>query len=116
MVLLNNGQSSGNEFMDERTSFEIPYTREIRGATIRNIRKYGHVSLVMTIRLYVRSNNFLKNKYEEVKVKVKDIHYKRRIKNGSRDRQEISKFLKIISDYKHKIRKIKQRIHEEEKS
>lgn len=91
--------------------FELPYLKEVKQVTIDNIKKHGHASLVTTVRFYLRSTNFLKNKYAEIKIKIKDRHQRNRI-NG--EKKEISKFLKIIGDYKHKIREIKHKIKKEE--
>lgn len=98
----------------EEVLFGIPHLEKIKDLTIQNIKKYGHLSVVATLRFYIRGTKVLKNRYEEIKIKIKDIHDKKNNING--ERKEISKFLKIISDYKHKIREIKHKIHEEEKN
>jgi len=91
--------------------FDVPYLKEIRHITAKNIRKLAHDGLVSTLRLYLRTMNFLKYRYEEMKIKIK---------NGSRmnqqagNKKQISKFLKVIGDYKRKIREIKHRIKKEE--
>ena len=105
LVLLKNGRVSPSA----EITFEIPYLKEAKHLTLKNIKKHGYSGLVGTIRLYVKSSNFVKNKYREVKVKIIDLS-KSRSKTSSADKQEISKFLKIISDYKHKIREIKHKI------
>src|SRR3989344_4107706 len=108
--LIEEGSASG--IIEENRQFEIhPYVREIKHITIKNIKKYGHVSLVETLRLYIKSSNFLKNKYEEIK--MKNMEYRNRLASDLPEKQ-VSKFLKMISDYKHKIREIKHKIHEEE--
>lgn len=91
----------------------IPDLHKIRRLAFESIKKYGHLSLIVILRSYIKSSNFLKNKYNETKIKIKNIN-RQKIMNG--ERQEISKFLKVISDYKHKIREIKHRIHEEERN
>lgn len=94
---------------------EIPYIREIRHVTVKNIKKYGHISLVATLRFYIRLNNFLKNKYGEIKIKIKNkLKKSKGLEDGPSEKKEVSGFLKMISDYKRKIREIKHRIHEEE--
>ena len=111
LILLKNGQLK----VQEEISFEIPYLKEIRILTIENIKKYEHLSLVVILKFYVRLTNFIKYTYGEVRNKIKN----RSIKNGSRlngdlPERQVSKFLKMISDYKRRIREIKHKIHEEE--
>jgi len=79
--------------------------------TIENLKKYEHKILVTTVRSYVISANFLKIKYHEVKNKIKNMTTKSNI-NG--EKKEISKFLKIIGEYKSKIREIRHKIKREE--
>lgn len=95
----------------EEVLFELPYLKEAKHLTITGIRKSGYALLVTTVRFYVRSTNFLKDKYTEIKSKIKSMSTARHI-NG--EKKEISKFLKIIGDYKHKIREIKHKIKKEE--
>lgn len=93
--------------------FKIPHFEELKYLITKNIKKHGYKGLVVTIRFYFRSANLLKNKYQEVKIKVKDMRVKNS-KNNGEQQKEVSKFLKIISEYKHKIREIKHKIKEEE--
>src|SRR3989344_7131518 len=58
--------------MQEEIVLEVPYIKEFRHVTITNIKKYGHVGLVTTLRLYIRSMSLLKNKHQEIKQKIKD--------------------------------------------
>ncbi len=96
---------------EEKVAFELPYLKEIKHLTVTNIKKHGYAFLVMIIRFYVRGTNLLKNKYEEIKIKIKNRSQQNNL-NG--EKKEISKFLKIIGDYKNKIREIKHKINKEE--
>lgn len=108
LILLQSGQiTHGNDI-----SSETPYLEELKVITIKNIKKHGFIGLVATIRFYVRSTNFLKNKYQEVKKRVRNFSDGRL--NNNEEKKEVSKFLKMISEYKHKIREIKHKIKEEE--
>lgn len=106
LILLKNGQILIREENPLKNSYE-----EWKNLAIKNVKKHGYTGLVATIRFYIRGTNLLKNKYQEVKIKMKN-RSKESINN---DKKEISKFLKIISEYKHKIREIKHKIHKEEK-
>ena len=112
LVLVKNGKV---EHREHSHPF-VPDLQKIKHSTFRNIKKYEHLTLVMILRFYVRFLNFLKYTYQELKIKIKKMINKN--KNGSAkdsaEKQEISKFLKIISEYKQKIRNIKHRVTEEE--
>lgn len=95
----------------EEVLFEVPYLKEVKHITIAGIRKSGYALLVSTVRLYVRLTNFLKEKYQDLKTKIRNIIMENHI-NG--EKKEISKFLKIIGEYKNKIREIKHKIKKEE--
>ena len=99
------------EIEKKHSTLEVPYMLEIKDITIKGVKKVGYVSIVTTIRLYFRSINFLKYRYEKLKAITKNVN--REAKNGTE--KEVSKFLKVVSDYKYKIRKIKHQIKEEEK-
>jgi hypothetical protein len=111
LVLLKNG----NIVTVEENSFEFPDLKELKHLTLRNMKKYGRVGLIVTLRFYIRSTNLLKNQYEEMKVKLKRMTQKER-SGHLKEKAEVSKFLKMISEYKHKIREIKHQIKEEENS
>ena len=91
---------------------EDPYLEEWKHTTVKNIKKYSYLLLVAIIRTYVHSSNFIKLKYQELKLKIKNRFGKNKEKEEAE--KEASKFLKMITDYKHKIRKIRRQIKEEE--
>ena len=107
LFLLQNGQISSNT----EVLFEVSHLEKVKLFTIKNIKKCEHILLVEILRLYIRFSNFLKNKYQEIKIKIRNSSKKNNI-NG--EKREISKFLKIIGDYKNKIREIKHKIKKEE--
>ena len=94
----------------------VPEIQKIKHLTFKNAKKYEHLALVAIIRFSVRSSNFLKNSYQEIKIKIKDIINKDKNHPGQLENREASKFLKMISDYKDKIRHIKHKIKEEEEN
>jgi len=95
----------------EEVLFELPYLKEVKHITVTNVRKHGYALLVAILRFYIRGTNFSKSQYEKVKIKITNMHNRNQI-NG--EKKEISKFLKIIGDYKNKIREIKHKIKKEE--
>lgn len=106
LVLLKNSDTTTLETQE----FEFPNLKELKHSTIQNFKKCEKIALIIIIRSYLRSKNFLKNKYKILKIEVKKIHRKRHAEGKT----EVSKFLKTISEYKHKIREIKHQIKEEE--
>src|SRR3989338_2595431 len=109
LVIIQNEKTTHSE----EVLFELPYIKEIKHATIKNAKKHGYAGLVATLRLYVRSSDFIKDKYKKLKEKIEERKNKNSL-NG--EKQEISKFLKVIGDYKHRIREIKHKIRKEEEN
>ena len=109
---------SGQVVPPEHSHVFVPDLQKIKQATGESAKKYGYLALVATFRFYIKTSDLLKNKYEELKIKIKNASNRR--KNGGKEvmipEQETNKFLKLISDYKHKIREIKHKIREEEKN
>jgi len=110
LLVLQNGQTT---FQDKAEIFLKPqYLETLKYSTIKATKKYSYLGLVMIIRIYFRSMNFLKDRYQMAKTKIKNIYHKNQNNDG---KKEVSKFLKMISEYKQKIRAIKHKIKEEEK-
>lgn len=111
LLMLQNGQI----FDRDETFLKTLDLEKLKHKTIKNIKKHGYIGLVAAIRFYIRTTNLARNKYEEAKIKIKNMRPKKS-NNETENEREISKFLKIISEYKHKIREIKHKISEEEKN
>ena len=109
LVMLQNGQIQIVSTPED--SFKTPYLKGLKHVTVKKLKVAGHTSLVETIRFYVKSSNLLKNKYQDAKIRVKSIRKKNMEET---EKKEISRFLKVISDYKRKIRKIKEKVKKEE--
>ena len=92
----------------------IPDMHRIKYLLIKGVKKFLYTLLFVTIRSYFRLSNFIKNKYNETKIKIKEKFDKSHLAPHLPERQEVNKFLKVISDYKHKISEIKHKIKEEE--
>lgn len=116
LLMLQNGQITYKDGTE--TFLKAQYLETFKHSAIKTIKKHSYLGLVTTIRLYFRSTNLLKNKYQEIKIKIKERLSKResRLNGDLPKRQEVSKFLKMISEYKQKIRAIKHKIKEEEKN
>lgn len=99
----------------EDLHFEIPHLEEIKETTEKNLKKYSYAALVVSLRIYIRSINILKQQYQELSEKLTKL---RRRNMSSLEikiqEQRVSSFLEMISEYKHKIRRIKHQIAKEE--
>lgn len=113
LLMLQNGQVSYRD--SSETFLKAQYFEELKHLAIKTIKKHRYTGLVTIVRIYVRSSNFIKDKYEQVKIKIKNIYHKKiRRETEIKEKQEVPKFLKIILEYKNKIREIRHKIREEE--
>jgi hypothetical protein len=94
--------------------FRIPEAHELRKITKKSTRKYGFIALVIILRLYVLASHFLKVQFTKLgKFLSRKIN---KILAGKHkdEPKEVSAFLKRMSDYKNKVRQIKDKIKEQE--
>ncbi|OGI66301.1 hypothetical protein A3A95_01790 [Candidatus Nomurabacteria bacterium RIFCSPLOWO2_01_FULL_39_18] len=89
---------------------------KVKYRSFKHGKRILYLILFITIRFYVRSSNFLRNKYNEMKIKLKTLNKKGGANGNLGEKVEVSKFLRIVSEYKHKIKEIKHKVHEEEKN
>jgi len=94
---------------------DVPDLEELKSLTVRKFKIYGYIILVSSIRTYIKSSHIVKHQYKELKKKIKEIRH-RYVPKKKKDthEKEASKFLKMTSEYKHKIRVLKEKIKEEE--
>lgn len=105
-----NGSEETEKFIQE--NFDIDNIKHI---AVKNTKKYGFQAFIMILRFYIKFSYFLKNKYKKSKIIVKYlvnnylVHKDKDVKE-----KEVSSFLKKVSEYKYRIREIKDKIKEEE--
>jgi hypothetical protein len=106
-----------NEQTEEPEHFHpfVPDFQKIKHLAYKNAQKYGYLALVSTIRFSVRSSNLMKKKGNQIYDMAQRIVMRNRPEEVESPK-EVSKFLKKISEYKSKIRRIKHKIIEEEKN
>lgn len=92
----------------------IPDIDKAKLQTLHGLKKLLHLTTFVTLRAYVKISNVIKKGYSEAKIKIQNLNRKNHIDNLS-SRKEVSKFLKVITNYKRKISIMKNRIDEEEK-
>ena len=100
---------------EEAVLFKIPHPVELREITLMGVKKYGYLILVISVKAYIKSTGFLKQKWVDLKEKLAEIHQKHILKKETPNARNVSKFLRVVSEYKNKVRKIKEKIEEEEK-
>ncbi|MFA6524336.1 MAG: hypothetical protein WC264_03120 [Candidatus Paceibacterota bacterium] len=111
LILLKNGKIE----YTERVLFNIPNLDEIKNVTAKNSKRYGYIILIEVIRFYIKTSILLKYIYTITKKKIIKIYHKyfpHKVKENKE--KEVSKFLRMVSDYKNKIKNIKDKIVEEE--
>jgi len=112
LILLKEGRLVAQESFP----IEIPNLQEVKYAVVKGAKKHSYIILVESIRFSIKSSNFLKRMSKKIKDKINGMIRKHILKKEKEIKvREVSGFLKMISDYKHKIRKIKHQIREEEK-
>lgn len=107
LVLLKNGNITEAE-----EGIELLNIKELKQNVFKSIKKYEHIVLVAVVRFYIKTVGVIKIVYRIIKSKIKSI-YRKKQKDGG-EKVEVSKFLKVVSEYKQKIREIKHQIKEEE--
>ncbi|MEK7569613.1 MAG: hypothetical protein AAB500_01840 [Patescibacteria group bacterium] len=113
LVHLRSGAIQGN---DGNAPYPpLPDWRVLKDGAEKHAKRYGYAATVTIIRSYVRSMNFLKNRSKEMAEKLENLMPKNGNGGGTGGEPKgTNKFLEMISEYKHKIRRIKREIHEEE--
>lgn len=91
--------------------FGKPFIEEVKYATIKKTKRYGYILLFISVRMYVLSSKFVKDKSKNIADKVISKLVK---KDNANEQKETSNFLKMVADYKRKIKKIHHKIKEEE--
>ena len=98
----------------EEISIETIDLDKVRNGTVRHAKKYGFLMLVTILRISIRSSHLIKEGYKEARHKTKLFINKISSKKSIQKEKEVSSFLRMVSDYKGKIREITDKIKEEE--
>ena len=107
---------NGSLQMRDGVHLAFPDLHKIKKLTRRGLRRYGFIALVIVIKIYVKISLFAKQKFESAKSSIIKILRKNKKFNleDSFEKREVSGFLKMVSEYKHKVKSIKHKIIEEE--
>jgi hypothetical protein len=85
----------------------------MKSISFKGLKRFIDVSILIILRLYVKFINFLKNQYGKLKMKIKSMSQESRDGSGLLNR-EANKVLRVVSEYKNKISRMKKNIVEEE--
>jgi len=111
LVLVRNGHSTEIEHIH---LFPIDF-KKIKYSSFQITKKFIYIMIFITLRSYLLSSKFIK---EKSKILIKKIENKlKKNIDGISDeleKKEVSKYLKMISEYRQKIRKMKHQIKREE--
>ncbi len=104
-------KNSGEYYLSKEASFELPYIDEVKHGVKTSIKKLENVILILILRIYMKTTNYFKTTSKKIKKNLRN----KILKNEKHIAQpEVSKFLKMVSDYKVKIKEIKHQIKKEE--
>ncbi len=107
---------NGSLQMRDDVHLGFPDLHKIKKFTKRGMRRYGFIALVIVIKVYVKIGLFSKQIFETTKSGIIKMLRKNKKFNleDSFEKREVSGFLKMVSEYKHKVKSIKHKIIEEE--
>jgi len=100
---------------EDKILFVYPNLNELRHIVVKKSSEYGYIILVKIIRLSIRSSKITKHYYKKTKTKIRKIINKHDIQKEEIEKKEVSSFLKKVSQYKNKIKNIKNQVIDEEK-
>jgi hypothetical protein len=93
----------------------VPELQKIKKITSKGAKKIAYISLFMVLRFFIKSSNFVKTESNILAKKLIDRIQKNNSKSlGGGQKKEASKYLKTISEYRQKIKKMKHIIKKEE--
>jgi len=112
LILIKNGQA----IAVEHSHPFVADIQKIKHLIFKNSKKFGYAILFVTLKFFIKSSNFIKTKsiilIEKIKNKIKKKN--NILNNETIEKKEVSGYLKVISEYRQKIKKIKHIIKEEE--
>lgn len=108
LILIQNGQAP--EYPEANNGQEW---EEFKHEALKGLKRLGYALLVEAVRLYVKLVSYLKNLSRMIIIKIQKVYYKKS-KTGTGEPGESSKFLKMVGQYKRKLRRIKEKVKEEE--
>lgn len=97
-----------------RFLFDVPELEDISVIVVRQMKRYGYLTLVTTLRIYVRGGKVAHTLAKTIASRATTLKYKYLSKKKQPGMAQTSKFLKTVGEYKRKIKSLKDRIKQEE--
>ena len=93
----------------------VPELQKVKKITSKGAKRLGYIMLFVTLRFFIKSSNSIKVKSRLLIKELNDRLKKASSKSADgTGKKEVSKYLRTISDYRQKIRKMKHMIKKEE--
>jgi hypothetical protein len=90
------------------------YFEDLKVKTMKKLGRLGFILLVILVRVYVKVSDVLKEEYRRSLEKVRNVQFKSSDDGAIKIKvQKENKILKMASQYKKKIRRIKDRVRKE---
>ncbi len=113
MALVKNGKVGSAEHAHPF----VPDLEKVKRHGGKFLKKTAHTAIYVSIKSYLLFKRFIKEKSKLIFKKLASL-IKKESENISeefvKEKKEVSKYLRVISDYRQKIRKVKEEIKEEE--
>lgn len=94
--------------------FDVPELEDIKVIVVKQMKRYGYLTLVTTLRIYVRGGKLANTLARTIARKAMTLNDKYLSKKKETKGAQTSIFLRTIGEYKRKIKKLKDRIKQEE--
>jgi hypothetical protein len=114
LLLLNNTGEHHTHHENEMFISGLLDSNKIKHTLIENLKKIEHALIWVILRTYLLSRNFINTKRKEIALQIKEWLSKHRKEHIVEEKKEVSKYIKVISEYRQKIKHIKHKIKEEE--
>ena len=106
---------NGYVFEEEPVLSEKEYWEEFKEWAQEGLRRLGFVLLVVTIRIYVKISTLLHKGFRKGTEKIRTLRGKSSEEIEGEAKSD-NKFLKMMKDYKKKVRRIKEKVKKEERT
>ncbi len=91
----------------------LPPVQEVREILIRNTKDYSLIIIGVVLRTSIRTYILLRKKGKEISDKI-IVKYTKNSSKFTSEKKEVNRLLKGISEYRNKIKHLKEKIIEEE--
>ncbi len=92
----------------------VPPAHEVKYVIVQNLKKGILILTAIILRISIRSSIYAKTAGTYIAKKIHE-RFTRHSANNPEVKKGVSSFLKIVSEYKHKLKTLKKKIKEEEK-